>query len=89
MVVTILKFTKIVKTCKKFNLLFKKYKIDKLANGILKEEKHECKFYEWWHQVGIIMKHVITFVNDTNLLQFESNTRLLEKHQLKKMMICN
>lgn len=59
----------------------------------MREEKHECKFYEsideWWHQVGIIMKHVITFVNDTKLLQFESNPRLLEKHQLKKIMICN
>ncbi len=63
-------------------MLFKQYKIDKLANNILGEEKHECKFYEsidqWWHQTCIVMKHVTTFVDDMKSPQFENNTNLLK-----------
>ncbi len=45
--VTILKFERTFETCnKKFNLLFKLYKMDKLTNDISGEEMHECKFYE-------------------------------------------
>jgi len=64
------------------------YKTNKLANGISRKERHECKFYEsidqWWHQVDIIMKHVTTFANDTRLPQFENNSELLEKQPTSK-----
>jgi hypothetical protein len=84
MVATILRFTRTIETCKKkFNLLFKQYKTNKLVNGILGEERHERKFYEpidqWWHQSSFIMKHVTTFANDMELPQFENNIELFEK----------
>jgi hypothetical protein len=83
MVTTILGFIRRTETCKKFNMLFKKYKINKLTNDILREESHKCKFYEsidqMWHQTCTIMKHVTTFVNGMKLPQFENNTKLLEK----------
>jgi hypothetical protein len=64
------------------------YKTNKLANGISREERDECKFYEsidqWWHQVDIIMIHVTTFANDTRLPQFEDNIELLEKQPTSK-----
>jgi hypothetical protein len=79
MVTTILGFITTTEACKKFNMLFKQYKIDKLANNILREENHECKFYEsieqWWHQTCTIMKHVTTFVDDMKLPQYENNTK--------------
>jgi hypothetical protein len=83
MVTTILGFIWRIEACKKFKMLFKQYKIDKLTNNILREESHECKFYEsidkMWHQTCTIMKHVTTFVDGMKLLQFENNTKLLEK----------
>jgi hypothetical protein len=45
--VAIFEFRRTSEVCnKKFNLLFKLYKIDKLTNDISMEEMHECKFYE-------------------------------------------
>jgi hypothetical protein len=65
MVTTIPRFTRIIKTCKKeFNLLLM---TNKLTNGISRDERHECKFYEsinqWQHQV--VMKNVTAFAIDT------------------------
>jgi hypothetical protein len=31
---------------KKFNTLFKQYKVDKMANSVSGEGRHECKFYD-------------------------------------------
>jgi hypothetical protein len=53
---------------KKFNTLYKLYKKEKLANGILGSDCHACKFYDyfdqWWHQTGTIIKHVTTSAYD-------------------------
>jgi len=89
MVATIPRFTKTLKTCKKkFNLLFKQYKSNKLAIDISRDERHECKFYEsidqWWHQVGTFMKLVTAFANEMELLQCEDNIELVEKQLISK-----
>jgi hypothetical protein len=79
MVTTILGFIRTIEACKKFNMLFKQYKIDKIANNILREENHECKFYEsidqWWHQTCTITKHLTTIVDGMKLLQYENNIK--------------
>lgn len=58
---------------KKFNILFKQYRIDKLANGVSGSDRKECKFYEafdqWWHQTGTISKHVTSTASDTTPVQ--------------------
>jgi hypothetical protein len=48
-------FSRIPIACKqKFNAIYKQYKDDKIANGILGNDHHECPFYDalnsWWHQ---------------------------------------
>jgi hypothetical protein len=39
---------------------------------------------QWWHQIGIVMKHVTTSANDTYWSQFENNIELLEKQLISK-----
>jgi hypothetical protein len=38
---------------KKFNVLYKQYHLGKMANGISRSDRKECKYYEafdqWWH----------------------------------------
>lgn len=61
---------------KKFNSIFKQYKVDKMSNGVSGERWHECKFYDsidqWWHQTGTVMKHVSASANDNNFGQDDS-----------------
>ncbi len=69
MSVTILGFSKILISCKqKFNAIYKQYKDDKIANGILGNDRHECPFYDalnsWQHQNGNVMKHVSASANE-------------------------
>jgi len=51
-----------------FNAIYKQYKYDKIANGILGNDHHECPFYDaldsWWHQNGNMIKHVSAFANE-------------------------
>ncbi len=53
-----------------------------------KGEKIWMQLYEsigqWWHQIGIVMKHVTTSANDTYWSQFENNIELLEKQLISK-----
>ena len=63
MIVAIPEFSRMAEACqKKFEMVFKPYKEDKLANSVLGNDRHECKFYDsidyWWHQVGSVMKQV-------------------------------
>jgi hypothetical protein len=67
-----------VEACKKkFNTLFKQYKVDKMANSVSGEGHHECKFYDstdqWWHQTGTVMKHVSASANDNDHISPENN----------------
>jgi hypothetical protein len=61
MVTTILTFTRMQEGV---HLLLK---TNKLTNGISKDKKHECKFYEsidqWWDQV--VMRNVTAVAIDT------------------------
>ena len=73
---------RMVRACKKkFNSSYKLYKEDKLANGISSSDCHACKFYDsfdqWWHQTGIVMKHVTASANDS----VEESTIDIEKDQ--------
>lgn len=68
-IATFARFTKLFEVCKKkFNILFKQYKCDKMANGIYGESRHKCKSYDsidlWCHQAQVIMKYVSTFANE-------------------------
>lgn len=58
---------------KKFNILFKQYRLDKIANGVSGSDRKECKFYDafdqWWHQTGTISKHVTSTASDTTPFQ--------------------
>lgn len=62
---------------KKFNNVFKQYKVDKMANIVSGEGRHECKFYDsidqWWHQTGTVMKHVSASANDTDHISLENS----------------
>jgi hypothetical protein len=54
MLASIFGFLRILIACKwKFNAIYKQYKDDKIANGILDNDHHECPFYDaldsWWH----------------------------------------
>ena len=68
---------------KKFNSLYKLYKEDKLANGILGSDCHACKFHDsfdqLWHQTRTVMKHVIASANDS--ISVEKSTTDIEKDQ--------
>jgi len=63
--------------------LYKLYKEDKLVNGIFGSDRLACKFYnsfdQWWHQTGIVMKHVIASANDS--ASVEDSTTDIEKDQ--------
>lgn len=58
---------------KKFNILFKQYRHDKIANGVSGSDRKECKFYDafdqWWHQTGTISKHVTSTASDNTPFQ--------------------
>jgi hypothetical protein len=63
--------SKYIEVCKKkFNTLFKQYKVDKMANNVLGEGCHECKFNDsidlWWHQTSTVMKHASPCANDND-----------------------
>jgi hypothetical protein len=46
MLVAIPGFSHIAEACrKKFEMVFKSYKEDKLVNSISRNDRHECKFY--------------------------------------------
>ncbi len=65
--VAILEFRRTSEECnKKFNLLFKVYKIDKLTNDISREEMHECKFYESIDQFFLVI--TFSFVLKTTII---------------------
>jgi hypothetical protein len=53
---------------RKFNAIYKQYKNDKIANGILGNDHHECPFYDaldsWWGRSGNVIKHVSAFANE-------------------------
>jgi hypothetical protein len=54
---------------RKFNAIYKQYNNDKVTNGILGYDHHECPFYDaldsWWHWSGDVMKHVSVSTNET------------------------
>jgi hypothetical protein len=58
---------------KKFNVLYKQYRLAKMANGISGSDHKECKYYEafdqWWHQTGTKKKHVTASANESNSVQ--------------------
>ena len=65
------------KACKKkFNSIFKQYKVDKMSNIVSGERRHECKFYDsidqWCHQTDTVMKHMSASENDNNFGQDDS-----------------
>jgi hypothetical protein len=68
---------------KKFNVLYKKYRLDKMANGVSGSDHHECNFYDaydqWWHQTGTVMKHVIASASGSTCID---NTEEPEKEQI-------
>jgi len=63
MVVMLSKFNRTVQACrKKFMQIFASYKEDKLADGILGNNRQESKFYDaldqWYYQADEVFKHV-------------------------------
>jgi hypothetical protein len=58
---------------KKFNVLYKQSRLDKMANGISRSYRKEWKYYEafdqWWHQIGTVKKHVTVSANESNSVQ--------------------
>ena len=62
LIAVILRLNRTFEGCKK---IFKK---DKLVNRISRLDCHACKFYDslvqLWHQIGTVIKHVTTSVND-------------------------
>ena len=66
---------------KKFNVLYKQYRLDKMVNGVSGSDHHECKFYDafdqWWHQTSTVMKHVTAPANGSTYI--EDSTKELEK----------
>ena len=61
------------KACKsKFNEVFQAYKDGKQANSISGEARHTCKFYDamdtWYHQNGVVMKHISASSNDNGYI---------------------
>jgi hypothetical protein len=71
---------------KKFNVLYKQYRLDKMANGVSGSDRHECKFYDafdqWWHQTGTVMKHVTASANGSTCI--EDSTEEPEKEQISE-----
>ena len=83
LIAVISRLNQIAEACKKkFNSLYKLYKEDKLADGILGSDRHTYKFYDsfdQWHQIGTIMKHVTASANDS--MSVEESTTDIEKDQ--------
>jgi hypothetical protein len=54
---------------KKFNLLYKAYKLAKMANDVSGSNRKECKFFkefdQWWHQTGTMTKHISASANNS------------------------
>ena len=54
---------------KKFNLLYKAYKLAKMANDVSGSDHKECKFFEefdqWWYQTGTMTKNISAFANSS------------------------
>ena len=52
---------------KKFKVLYKHYRLDKMANVVSRSDRYKYKFYgafdQWWHQPGTVMNHVTASVN--------------------------
>ncbi len=69
MLATFLGFSKTPIACKQnFNAIYRQYKDDKIANGILVNDHYNCPFYDaldnWWNWSGNVMKHVSAFANE-------------------------
>jgi hypothetical protein len=69
-------FLKIPIACKqKSNAIYKQYKDDKVVNGILGYDHHECPFYDaldsWWRWSRDMMKHVSVSANETQEIHYE------------------
>lgn len=72
-------FSRTAEACrKKFEMVFKQYKEDKLANSISGNGRHECKFYDsidhWWHQAGSVMKHVSATTMESTSVGLQENS---------------
>jgi hypothetical protein len=51
MIAIILGLNRTSEACKKkFNVLYKQYRLDKMANGISGSDRKECKYYEAFDQ---------------------------------------
>jgi hypothetical protein len=70
----------------KWPLLFKQYKENKMANEVLGNDYHECKFYDsmdlWWNPLEVIFKPISTFTNDMDL-QCESMEQVEDGYHIK------
>ena len=74
MIVVIPGLNRTAESCKKkFNVLYKQYRLDKMANGLSKSDRHKCKFYEafdqWWHQTSIVMKNITASANGSTCIK--------------------
>ena len=71
---------------KKFNVLYKQYQLDKMANGVSGSDRHECKFYnafdQWWHQTSTMMKHFTASANGSTCI--EDSTEEPDKEQISE-----
>jgi hypothetical protein len=58
-----------------------------MANNVSGGGCHECKFYDsidqWWHQTGIVMKHVSASANDSDHIS-PKNSQLPEDNEVLK-----
>ena len=51
MVAVNLGLNRTAEACKnKFKVLYKQYRLDKMANGVSGSDRHECKFYDAFDQ---------------------------------------
>ena len=51
MVVVIFGLNRTTEACKmKFNVLYKQYRLDKMANGVSVSDRYECQFYDAFDQ---------------------------------------
>jgi hypothetical protein len=85
-------FPRIPIACKwKFNAIYKQYKDDKIANGILGNDCHECPFYDvldsCWHWNGNVMKNVSVFGNEIKkIISSLDFKHILMMFQMMKVM---
>jgi hypothetical protein len=58
---------------KKFNLLFKAFKLAKMANDVSRSYYKECNFFEefdeWWHQTKIVTNMSVLLLSIWPLFQ--------------------